>query len=76
MEVEERALAWPEVASFREVGACGTATVCVPIGSITDGDTKHEFGKFEMLQQLRDTLQGIQYGEEEDIFGWMREVAV
>jgi len=74
MKVEARSLEWDEVSSFREVGACGTATVAVPIASVTDGDVRHEFGNFEVLQKLRDELQAIQYGEAEDIFGWMREV--
>ena len=34
--VEERAIAYSELADFREVGACGTATVMAPIASITD----------------------------------------
>ncbi|KAL1508489.1 hypothetical protein AB1Y20_004590 [Prymnesium parvum] len=76
IKVEARPLAWDEVSTFREVGACGTATVCVPIASITDGDAKHEFGKFEVLKELRDELQAIQYGECEDPYGWMREVVV
>ena len=55
-------------------GACGTATVCVPIGSITQGETKHEFGKFDVLNMLRSQLMAIQLGEAEDKHGWMREV--
>ena len=51
-----------------------TATVAVPIGSITNGDTVHEFGKFEVLNMLREELMAIQLGEVEDKHGWMREV--
>ena len=54
-----------------EVGACGTATVCVPIGSITHDGVKHEFGKFEILNELRTELMAIQLGEAEDKHGWM-----
>ena len=63
-----------EVPDFREVGACGTATVCVPIASITDGEVVHEFGGFSVLNELREELVGIQLGEREDKHGWMREV--
>jgi len=74
IEVKQGNVAWEEVPSFQEIGACGTATVCVPIGSITSGTTKHEFGKFEILNMLRDQLMAIQLGEAEDKHGWMREV--
>jgi len=74
LDVQERQVEWSEVSSFREVGACGTATVAVPIASVTDSETKHEFGNFEVMNELRNTLQGIQYGELDDPHGWMREV--
>ena len=74
IEVKQGNVDWSEVPSFREVGACGTATVCVPIGSITHGQKKHEFGKFDVLNMLRDQLMAIQLGEAEDKHGWMREV--
>jgi hypothetical protein len=35
-----------QVPSFREVGACGTATVAVPIASVTDSEKRHDFGDF------------------------------
>ena len=41
LDVQARNVSYEEVLSFKEVGACGTATVCVPIASITDGDKKH-----------------------------------
>ena len=74
IEVKETNVAWADVPNFKEVGACGTATVCVPIGSITSGETKHEFGKFDVLNMLRSQLMAIQLGEAEDKHGWMREV--
>jgi len=40
------------------------------------GDVKYEFGKFEVLNELRKTLMAIQLGEEEDRHGWMREVEI
>mmetsp|Transcript_29806 Transcript_29806/g.91461 ORF Transcript_29806/g.91461 Transcript_29806/m.91461 type:complete len:285 (+) Transcript_29806:190-1044(+) len=75
MVVEERPLPWEELKTFKEVGACGTATVVAPIQSITDGTTRHEFGGFEQLNILRDSLQAVQHGEAEDKWGWMAEVA-
>ena len=72
--VEPRAVSIDEVPRFREVGACGTATVMAPIASITDGDVKHEWHKHEVLTSLREHLQQVQLGEAEDKHGWMREV--
>ena len=74
LEVEQRPVEYAELPSFREVGACGTATVCVPIASITNGNEKLEFGKFDILNDLRNELMAIQLGEAEDKHGWMREV--
>jgi len=74
LTVEARPVEWTEVPTFREVGACGTATVVAPIASITDGDVRHDFGGFGILQELRTSLQAVQYGEIEDKHGWMREV--
>lgn len=73
--VEARPLLWEELKSFREIGACGTATVVAPIQSITDGETRYEFGEFEQLHMLRDALQAVQHGDAEDKWGWMVEVA-
>ena len=74
LDVQPRLIRYDEVPDFREVGACGTATVCVPIASITDGEVVHEFGGFSVLNELREELVGIQLGEREDKHGWMREV--
>lgn len=74
IKVEPRLVEWAEVPSFKEVGACGTATVVAPIASIADNDKLHTFGNFDTLQSLRDELQQIQYGEAEDVHGWMKEV--
>ncbi|KOO21931.1 branched-chain amino acid aminotransferase [Chrysochromulina tobinii] len=76
LTVQPRPVSWEEVKTMDEVGACGTATVVAPIASITDGDVKYEFGKFEVLNELRKTLMAIQLGEEEDRHGWMREVEI
>ena len=54
IDVQPRLISIDEIASFQEVGACGTATVCVPIASITNGAEKLEFGKFSTLNMLRE----------------------
>jgi branched-chain amino acid aminotransferase len=67
-----------ELDQFIEVGACGTAAVITPIYSITRGEQKWTFGKpdeaGETLKKLYLHLQGIQYGEREDRYGWLLEV--
>jgi branched-chain amino acid aminotransferase len=75
LEVEQRPVEYAELPSFREVGACGTATVVAPVASITDpSGEKLEFHTFDILNQLRMRLQEVQYGEHEDRHGWMVEV--
>ena len=75
LEVEHRPVEYSELPSFKEVGACGTATVVAPIASITDAKGKHEFPTFDILNKLRMQLQKVQYGEAEDKHGWMEEVS-
>jgi len=72
--VEQRPVPYTELASFKEVGACGTATVVAPIGSITDASGKIEWANHETLMGLRTKLQQVQHGEIEDKHGWMVEV--
>lgn len=74
--VEERPVPVSELASFDEAGACGTAAVISPIGSIFDIDTEEKivYGNGEevgpVCQKLYNSLQDIQYGRAEDKFGW------
>ena len=75
LEVEHRPVEFSELPTFKEVGACGTATVVAPIASITDGKGKYEFNQFDILNKLRMQLQEVQYGEAEDKHGWMVEVS-
>ena len=75
LEVEHRPVEFSELPSFKEVGACGTATVVAPIASITDSKGKYEFPSFDILNKLRMQLQEVQYGEAEDKHGWMEEVS-
>lgn len=76
MKVERRHITLEEVATFEEAGACGTAAVISPIKKIVDRETGHVFefckdGQAGPIStKLYKTLQGIQYGEMDDIFGW------
>ncbi len=74
--VERRHVAFDELGTFDEVGACGTAAVITPIKQIVDRITGQEFnyckdGKAGPIStKLYETLQGIQNGDLEDIHGW------
>ena len=61
-----------------EAGACGTAAVITPIGSITHEGVKHVFHSETEVgpktRQLYEYLTGIQYGDVEDKHGWVVEV--
>jgi len=78
MDVEVRPVPFEEVASFAEIGACGTAVVVTPVCEIRRGDTVirvgSETGCGPVLQKLYETVQGIQYGELPDTHGWCVEV--
>ena len=74
LKVEERPVAVDELKSFSEAGACGTAAVISPIGSILDIDTNEfisygdEVGPVSL--ELYNRLRDIQYGRAEDVHGW------
>jgi branched-chain amino acid aminotransferase len=73
--VERRQVLLDRLDQFAEVGACGTAAVITPIYSITWRDRVFTFGSKdtagETLTRLYREIQGIQYGEIEDRYGWM-----
>ncbi len=58
-----------------EAGACGTAAVITPIGSITHNGHKHTFPAStkmgEYTKKLYDLLTGIQFGDIADPAGWI-----
>ena len=56
---------------FIEVGACGTAAVITPIKAIQYRDRKFTFERLETLTRLYRALQSVQYGENEDKYGWL-----
>ena len=78
LKVEERPVPFEELASFAEIGACGTAVVVTPVCEIVRGDTVIRIGSPDgcgpVLQKLYETVQGIQYGELPDTHGWCVEV--
>ncbi len=74
--VERRPIRWDEIKHFTEVGACGTAAVITPISSITRGTDVVRFGDEAeagpTLTRLFRAIQAIQYGEQEDRYGWVQ----
>lgn len=77
LKVERRPVPVEELTEFEEVGACGTAAVISPIGSIFDPATGKSYeycrdgnpGPWSV--KLYDKLTGIQCGDIEDSFGWV-----
>lgn len=79
MAVEERPVRIDQLDQFVEAGACGTAAVIVPIGSIFHNGNLHTFygdGKEAgpVTRQLYDTLTSIQRGEKDAPEGWLVEI--
>lgn len=76
LKVEVRPVAVEELGEFEEVGACGTAAVISPICAIEDRDSHTVYsyckdGKAGPVSTaLYKKLQGIQFGEIEDTYGW------
>jgi len=77
LKVEQRPLALDEIESFDEVGACGTAAIISPIGTILDIETGKEY-KFckdgkpgPISTKLYQTLLGIQFGDIPDPHNWV-----
>ncbi len=67
-----------EIFEFKEVGCCGTAAVITPVGSITFRDRKAVYcpdGKpGKHCVALYEKLKAIQWGDEPDPYGWVRQV--
>jgi len=77
MRVEERDVLIDNLDEFVEAGACGTAAVISPIGSLTHGQDKHVFySETEVgpvTRQLYERLTGMQFGEVDAPAGWIVE---
>jgi branched-chain amino acid aminotransferase len=78
MKVEERDADINNLDEFKEAGACGTAAIITPVGSITHKGKKTIFGDGktvgEVTKKLYDTLVKIYYGEMQAPEGWVRKV--
>ena len=81
--VEERRLSIDEIVSaskegiLDEVFGSGTAAVITPVDEISHmGQTMHVKSKKKgsLSQKLLDEITGIQYGEKQDVFGWIRKI--
>jgi len=77
MKVERRPIPIEELATFEEAGMCGTAAVISPIQRVDDVDKKQSYvfskdGKAGPIsEKLYNKLRAIQYGDEEDRYGWV-----
>ena len=70
MNVERRPVDVNELGDFREVAGCGTAVVMMGVKSITNQNTVHRYESIERVEALYNHYRAIQFGEEEDHFGW------
>lgn len=75
LKVVREAIPLEGLGRFQEVGACGTAAVITPIYSVKYGGQTFTFGSKTRagatLTRLYQALQGIQYGEIADEYGWL-----
>lgn len=75
LTVKEEDIPIDGLSRFTEAGACGTAAMITPIGSITFKGQKHVFPAHETMgeytKKLHDLLCGIQYGDIEDPNHWI-----
>ena len=83
MEAEERTISIDEVIEGIATGAIteafgsGTAAVISPVGSLTFKEKEYVVNNNQVgpnTQNLYDTLVNIQYGRQEDPFGWVKEI--
>ncbi len=76
LKVERRNIAIEELSTFEECGACGTAAVISPIGSVYNPklDVRYSYGEKpgKYCVKLMEMLQDIQYGRAEDALGWCK----
>jgi len=83
LKVSERRLGIAEVfdaardGSLKEAFGCGTAAVISPIRSFLMGDEKVQIADGQtgpLSEKIFNALTGLQFGREEDPFGWSMEV--
>lgn len=73
MNVIESDILLDELHHYDEAGACGTAAIVSPIGSLTYQDHKVTFGETigSKTKILRETLLAIQFGDVKDTRDWI-----
>ena len=67
-----------ESGDIAEVFACGTAAVVTPVGRLASPDfdvTINGGEPGDVTMGIRQRLTDIQYGRDEDTYGWMRRIA-
>jgi len=78
MKVERRPIEVPELETFEEVGACGTAAVITPIRKIFDPQNNkiYDYGSEAgpVSTKLYNQLRAIQYGDAPDTHNWVEFV--
>lgn len=78
LEIIKEKISINDLEQFKEIGACGTAAIITPIYSVTYNDKFFTYGSQdkagETLTKLYNMLQSIQYGENEDKYGWLFEI--
>lgn len=76
--VERRPVLYEELGQFAEIAACGTAVVITPVNRILRGKQELTIGVHDgcgpVLQQLYQTVRGIQVGDLPDPHHWGRVV--
>lgn len=79
IRVFEKDITVKELLKFDEVFCCGTAAIITPIVKVKYKGKMYIIGDGKpggLTERLYDFLTGIQYGDKEDIFGWLTEVEV
>jgi branched-chain amino acid aminotransferase len=78
LKVERRPIPIEELETFSEVGACGTAAVITSIRKIVDIESNKIYDYSNnnkpgpISAQLYERLTAIQFGDEQDKFGWIK----
>jgi len=75
LKVLETEIFIDDLSHLNEAGACGTAAIITPIGSITHQNKKHVFPAHETMgeytRKLYELLTGIQFGDVKDPLDWI-----
>jgi uncharacterized spore protein YtfJ len=73
-----RKIAFSELATMTEAGACGTAVSVMPVSAFVRGEETIRLvpvdGKPSVLKTISDAMNRIARGIDKDVLGWMDEV--